>query len=94
MVYAGCLCPESVSYTHLAAEHIARQSRRQPISGSLDVQPPLLPTGDAKDITASLQSAMSRCAAFQRNAEEMAALEKQIAAHMESVAQMCIRDRL
>lgn len=75
-----------------AAEHIARQSRRQPISGSLDVQPPLLPTGDAKDITASLQSAMSRCAAFQRNAEEMAALEKQIAAHMESVAPAALDD--
>lgn len=61
-----------------AAEHIARQSKRQPASAALNVQPPLLPVGDAKAAAAALQAAMSRCAAFQRSADEMKALEKEI----------------
>ena len=75
-----------------AAEHIARRSKRQVRDSRMDVQPPLVPAGDAAAILMKLQADMTRHAAFQRDAAGMRGMLEENARHLSRLMLPDLRD--
>lgn len=76
-----------------AATHIARESRRAVMDSALPALPDL-PRGDANAILSRLQAAMTRHAAFQRDAEGMKEMLAQIAGYLSDTAPASADDSL